>query len=48
MRDWKLQNLANGKEISAARSKNGERRLPLEVVYNFERISKKIISRFFG
>jgi len=34
MRDWKLENLANGTEISVIPGvPNGKRGLPLEVVY---------------
>ena len=35
MRDWKLESLANGKEISAVPFKNGKRGVPLKVLHNF-------------
>ena len=35
MRDWKLESLANGKEISAVPFKNGKRGVPLKVPHNF-------------
>jgi len=35
MRDWKLENLANGKEISTVPFRTEKEGLPLEVAYNF-------------
>ena len=35
MRDWKLESLANGKEISAVPVPNGKRGVPLKVLHNF-------------
>ena len=38
MRDWKLENLPNGKEISVVPFQTEkEHSLPLEVVYNFRK-----------
>ena len=36
MRDWKLESLRNGKEISAVPLRTEKRGLPVEVVYNFQ------------
>ena len=36
MRDWKLESLRNGKEISAVLLRTEKRGLPVEVVYNFQ------------
>ena len=35
MRDWKLESLANGKEISAIPFRKGKRGVPLKVLHNF-------------
>ena len=35
MRDWKLESLANGKEISAVPFRTEKRGVPLKVLHNF-------------
>jgi len=47
MRDWKLENLANGRDMHFRRSvPEGKKGVPLEVVYNFRTDFLKIAVSF--